>query len=103
MLTPPSGGVYMRLSSCLGIAGGGLAIAFVVFIGAAMTIGGYSLDDQEIDEARLAIQDFKAENPELARQFGRQCAQEIGRSPWHRDGALALFRCIRAKADAAGY
>ena len=69
----------------------------------AVTLGGYSLDDPEIDSERAWVQGFKQDNPEAARQSGLQCKHEIGRSPWTRDGAMALFRCIRAKGEAQGY
>jgi hypothetical protein len=69
----------------------------------AVTLGGYSLDDPEIENERAWVQGFKYDQPEAARQAGHECKHEIGRSPWTRDGAMALFRCIRAKGEAAGY
>jgi hypothetical protein len=73
----------------------------------ALAIGtagcGFSLgEDPELEDALEWSRDFKARNPELARELGQQCKTEIGRSPWTRDGSLALFRCIRAKAEARG-
>jgi hypothetical protein len=78
-------------------------LAFAGLIGWAMTFGGYSLDDPEIADQGAWVRAFKQDNPELARTIGPQCKQEIGRSPWTRDGAMALFTCIRAKAEAQGY
>ena len=47
---------------------------------------------------------FRADAPpELSRKIGRDCEREIGRSPWTRDGSLALFTCIRRKGEEAGY
>lgn len=71
--------------------------------GWAVTLGGYSLDDPEIEAAGAWTRSFRQDRPELARAIGRQCRQEIGRSPWTRDGAMALFRCIRAKGEERGY
>ena len=41
--------------------------------------------------------------PELSRKIGRDCERQIGRSPWTRDGSLALFTCIRRRGEEAGY
>ncbi|HEX8667206.1 MAG TPA: hypothetical protein VF727_02400 [Allosphingosinicella sp.] len=82
------------------------ALAGICFSGGlawAVTLGGYSLDDPEIEEERAWVQGFRQDEPEAARQAGLQCKAEIGRSPWTRDGAIALFRCIRAKGEASGY
>ena len=80
-----------------------LGLAFVGLIAWAVTLGGYSLDDPEIEAEGAWVRAFKQDQPELARGMGRACKQEIGRSPWTRDGAMALFRCIRGKAEAQGY
>jgi hypothetical protein len=69
----------------------------------AVTLGGYSLNDPEIEEERAWVQGFKQDQPDLARKSGLQCRDEIGRSPWTRDGGMALFRCIRAKGEANGH
>ena len=78
-------------------------LLFAGAIGWAVTLGGYSLNDPAIEAEGAWVRAFKQEHPELAREFGPQCKQEIGRSAWTRDGASALFRCIRAKAEARGY
>ena len=80
-----------------------LGLAFAALIGWAVTLGGYSLEDPEIVAQMAWVQAFKEEAPELAREIGPQCGREIGRSPWTRDGAMALFTCIRSKAEAQGY
>ena len=78
-------------------------LAFAAFVGWAVTLGGYSLEDPEIEMEMAWVGAFKQDAPELARRIGPECKREIGRSPWTRDGAMALFRCIRAKAEAQGY
>ena len=59
-------------------------------------------EDPELEEAMEFARWFKAEHPELREEIGQQCKREIGRSPWTRDGSLALFNCIRAKAIERG-
>ena len=83
--------------------GGLFCLLFVALLGWAVTLGGYSLDDPELEAQGAWTRAFKQDNPELARQIGQQCKVEIGRSPWTRDGAMALFTCIRTKAEAQGY
>ena len=62
------------------------------------------LDDPEIEAEGAWVRAFKQDAPpELAREIGQQCKREIDRSPWTRDGAFALFHCIRTKAEARGY
>ena len=78
-------------------------LVFAALVGWAVTLGGYSLDDPEIMTEVAWVRAFKQNNPELAREIGPKCRQEIGRSPWTRDGAMALFRCIRREAEAQGY
>jgi hypothetical protein len=81
-----------------------LSLLFVGLIGWAVTIGGYSLDDTELEAQGAWTRAFRQDAPpELSRQIAQQCKQEIGRSPWTRDGAMALFTCIRTKAEARGY
>ena len=80
-----------------------LGLLFVGVIGWAVTLGGYSLDDPALENERAWVQGFKADHPDLAREFGQQCKDEIGRSPWTRDGAMALFVFIRTKSEARGY
>ena len=64
---------------------------------------GFSLgEDPELEDAAAWAREFKAAHPELAREIGPRCGKEIGRSPWTRDGSLALFNCIRAKAEERG-
>lgn len=83
--------------------GGVFCLIFIAALGWAVTLGGYSLDDPELEYQGAWTRSFRQDNPELAREIGRQCKGEIGRSPWTRDGAMALFTCIRTKAEAQGY
>jgi hypothetical protein len=79
-------------------------LLFAGVIGWAVTLGGYSLEeDPALEEQRAWTQAFKYDQPELSREFARACKDEIGRSRWTRDGAFALFHCIRTKAEARGY
>ena len=81
-----------------------LTLLFAAGIGWAVTLGGYSLEDPELEAQGAWTRAFKQDAPpELSRQIAQQCKQEIGRSPWTRDGAMALFTCIRTKAEAQGY
>ena len=80
-----------------------LILLFVAGLVWAVTLGGYSLEDPELEYQGAWTRSFRQDNPELARAIGQQCKQEIGRSPWTRDGAMALFTCIRTKAEAQGY
>lgn len=79
-------------------------LLFAGLIGWAVTIGGYSPDDTELEREGAWTRAFRQDAPpELSREIGQQCKREIGRSPWTRDGASALFRCVRTKAEAQGY
>ena len=78
--------------------------AFAGLIGWAVTLGGYSLEDPELEEQGAWTRTFRQDAPpELARKIGQECKLEIGRSPWTRDGAMALFTCVRGKAEAQGF
>ena len=59
-------------------------------------------EDPELEEAAYWAREFKAAHPELVREIGPQCGKEIARSAYTRDGALALFNCIRSKAQERG-
>ena len=84
--------------------GARLTLLFTAGVGWAVTLGGYSIDDTELEAQGAWTRAFRQDAPpELSRQIAQQCKQEIGRSPWTRDGAMALFTCIRTKAEAQGY
>ena len=70
---------------------------------AALSACGFRMDDPEMDEALAWARDFKAEQPELSRAIARQCEPRLTASPYSRDGALQLFQCIRAEAQAQGH
>ena len=79
-------------------------LLFVGLIGWAVTLGGYRLaEDPELEYERSWVQGFRQDQPQLAREIGLKCKHEIGRSGWTRDGAMALFRCIRAKGEERGH
>ena len=93
----------MSKNSCLAIGCGVPAAAFAALILWAVTVGGYSLDDPDMDAQGAWVRAFKQDNPELARQIGQECKAAQSRSAWTRDGAMELFTCIRGKAEAQGY
>ena len=98
-------GYTSPMKSCLAI--GALVIGLIIagVIGWALTAGGYRLsEDPELEMAGAWARAFRDDAPpELSREIGKACTEEIGRSPWTRDGSLALFNCIRRKGEAAGY
>ena len=88
---------FRTLFTIVGLAVGGIAVAGVA-------LGGYRLEDPELEMQLAWVRAFKQDAPpELSRQIARGCRQEIGRSPWTRDGAFALFSCIREEAEERGY
>ena len=57
-------------------------LLFAALIGWAVTLGGYSLDDPALEREGAWTRAFRQEAPpELSREIGQQCKQEIGRSP----------------------
>ena len=74
-----------------------LPLAFLLAAGC-----GFRLEDPELEDALEWAHRFNAEHPELREEIGQQCKKEIGRSPWTRDGSLALFGCIRRQAELRG-
>ena len=76
-----------------------LIIAFVAFELLALTACGHAIaSDRELTSAIAWTRAFKAERPEAARAIARAC---LARQPaaLSRDGALALFTCIRRDAE----
>ena len=94
-----------HMRSCLAIVSLVIGLVIAGIIGWALTAGGYKLaEDPELEMAGAWTRAFREDAPkELSREIGRACAAEIGRSPWTRDGSLALFTCIRRKGEEAGY
>ena len=90
----------LRLFGMLSAAGGLMVAGLVAW---ALTLGGYRVEDPEMDEALYWAQDFKDEQPELLRAIAQQCKPRLTASPYSRDGALQLFQCIRAEAEAQGH
>ena len=81
---------------------GMLLVIGAVGIG-GMVIGGYRLSDPELEMQKDWVHAFRTDAPDLSKQIARGCVNEIGRSPWTRDGAFALFSCIREEAEEQGY
>ncbi len=79
-----------------------LAAAEIGVLAFALSGCGFRLGDPELENALYWVRDFKAEHPEQARAIGWACKQELTHSLLSRDGALALFSCIRGKAAARG-
>ncbi len=74
-------------------------LAFLALLGWVVTLGGYGLDDPELDEQGAWTRAFRDDAPpELSRRIGQECKVEIARSPWTRAGAMALFTWFRRKA-----
>ena len=79
------------------------ALTAALGLAAAVSACGFRMgEDPELEEAAAWARTFKDEHPELRQEIAQQCKKEIGRSPWTRDGSLALFNCIRAKAAERG-
>ena len=68
----------------------------------AFTIGGFDVDDPQLEEALYWTRGFAAERPDLSGALAAQCAATLAASPT-RDGAVRLFDCVRSQAKARGY
>ena len=69
---------------------------------AAFTIGGFDVDDPQLEEALHWARGFAAERPDVSAALAAQCAAGLASAPT-RDGAVRLFHCIRRQAEARGY
>ena len=90
----------LRVVGILSAAG---FVAIAALLAWALTLGGFRVEDPEMEEALTWAREFKAEQPELSRTIARQCEPRLTASPYTRDGALQLFQCIRAEAQAQGH
>ena len=89
--------MFRVLGAVTGAAMTGLLVA-------AFTIGGFDVDDPQLEEALYWVRDFMAERPDVTRALAAQCAAELVSSPYFtRDGAIRLFNCIRSEAQARSY
>ena len=68
----------------------------------AFTIGGFDVDDPQLEEALYWARGFAAERPDVTATLTAQCAASLAASPT-RDGAVRLFHCVRRQAEARGY
>ena len=69
---------------------------------AAFTIGGFDVDDPQLEEALNWARGFAAARPDVTGALAAQCAAKLVSSPT-RDGAVRLFQCVRSQAEAQGY
>ena len=78
--------------------------AMTGLLAAAFTIGGFDVDDPQLEEALVWAHDFSAERPDVTPALAAQCAAQLAASPsLTRDGAVQLFQCVRSEAEARGY
>jgi len=83
--------------------GGLFGLIVIAIVGWALTVGGYSMEEPELEAQGAWTRAFRQDNPELSRQISKECKAEQDLNPWTRDGAMELFTCIRTKAEAQGY
>ena len=69
---------------------------------AAFTIGGFDVDDPQLERSIDWARGFAAEQPRVSGALAAQCAASLAASPT-RDGAVRLFDCVRNGAKARGY
>ena len=69
---------------------------------AAFTIGGFDVDDPQLEEALHWARGFAVERPGATGALAAQCAVSLASAPT-RDGAVRLFDCVRSEAKARGY
>jgi hypothetical protein len=78
--------------------------AMTGLLAAAFTIGGFDVDDPQLEEGLHWVRAFTAERPDVTRVLAAQCAAAGASSPlFTRDGAVQLFDCVRGQAEARGY
>jgi hypothetical protein len=78
--------------------------AITGLLAAAFTIGGFDVDDPQLEESLHWVRAFAAEQPQLTPALAAQCAAELASAPaFTRDGAVQLFHCVRSQAEARGY
>ena len=68
----------------------------------AFTIGGFDVDDPQLEDAVYWARGFAAEQPAVTGALTARCAATLAASPT-RDGAIRLFHCVRRQAKAQGY
>ncbi len=68
----------------------------------AFTIGGFDVDDPQLEEALHWARGFAAERPGVTGALAARCAAGLASAPT-RDGAVRLFDCVRSQAKARGY
>ena len=79
-------------------------VAMTGLLAAAFTVGGFDVDDPQLEEALYWARGFAAEQPQVTPALATRCAAAGASSPFFtRDGAFQLFQCIRTEAEARGY
>ena len=87
--------MFRTLGAVWGAAMAGLLVT-------AFTIGGFDVDDPQLEEALYWARGFAAERPGATGALAAQCAATLASAPT-RDGAVRLFDCVRSEAKARGY
>ena len=78
------------------------SVAMTGLLVAAFTIGGFDVDDPQLEEALTWARGFAVERPDVTPALAAECAAALAASPT-RDGAVRLFLCVRRQAEARGY
>jgi hypothetical protein len=87
--------MFRMLGAVWGTAITGLLVA-------AFTIGGFDVDDPQLEESLYWARGFAAQQPGVTGALVTECAASLASAPT-RDGALRLFHCVRSEAKARGY
>jgi hypothetical protein len=77
-------------------------ISMTALLVAAFTIGGFDVDDPQLEDSIYWARGFAAEQPGVTGVLAAQCAATLAASPT-RDGAVRMFQCVRRQAKARGY
>ena len=83
------------------VVGAVWGVSMTGLLAAAFTVGGFDVDDPQLEEALAWTRHFAAHQPGSAGALTAQCAAALA-SPT-RDGAVRLFLCVRRQAEARGY
>ena len=76
--------------------------AMTALLVAAFTIGGFDLDDPQLEASIDWARGFAAQRPVVTGALTAQCAASLASAPT-RDGAVRMFHCVRRQAKARGY
>ena len=87
--------MFRMLGAVWGTAITGLLVA-------AFTIGGFDVDDPQLEESIDWARGFAADQPGAIGALAAQCSAKLASAPT-RDGAVRMFQCVRSEARARGY